>query len=260
VTRAGTPLLALALLPGVASATTFDHSSFDALLRKHVVQGMVDYDGFATAPEFAAYLDSLWAADLSRLDHQEQLALWINAYNAYTIHLVNVFKQRDSIRKINRLLGFIKTRGPWHEPIAKVAGKTWHLDNVERDIIGKQFDEPRVHFALVYAAMSAPPLRSEAYTGSRLDEQLEDQAKKFLLESPDKNRVDVRNSVVYASMIFEWHKRDFGTEDNAIGRFMAKFHPPGPAKRLLESGSFLLEKMDFDWTLNSQEKARARGR
>jgi hypothetical protein len=237
-------------------AEAFDHSVFDALLKKHVVGGMVDYDAFAGA-DFKSYLASLDKADPGSMDPKERLAYWINVYNAYTIELINEHDERDSIRNINKTLG-IAAKGPWHEKLVKAGGKVYHLDNVEHDLIRKQWKEPRIHFALVCAAMGCPPLRSEAYTGARLEEQLADQARVFLLETPAKNRVDTRSGTVYGSMIYvKYYREDFGSTDAAIGRYLAGFYPEGPEKQLLTSGRFKLVQTDYDWTLNSQAKAKA---
>jgi len=254
------PLVATAtLVPAAAVAETFDHSAFDALLRAHVVDGMVDYDAFRKAPSFPAYLDALARADLARLDEKEKLAFWINVYNAYTIELINRHQERDSIRNINKSLLGIKGHGPWREKLVKAAGEVHHLDNVEHDIIRKQFREPRIHFALVCAALGCPDLRGEAYTGARLDAQLQEQSVRFLLRSPDRNRVDPGTRTVYGSPIYaSWYREDFGQTDAAIGRYLARFHPEGPERQLLLSGRFKLVETDYDWTLNSREKAKAR--
>ena len=102
--------------PPVAS----DHAAFDALLRANVRDGMVDYDAFARSPQFPSYLEALAGSRTDRLDEQERLALWINAYNAYTIELINAHEERDSIRNINKTLGFLKLKGPWQERLARV--------------------------------------------------------------------------------------------------------------------------------------------
>ena len=171
---------------------------------------MVDYDAFK-GPDFKAYLASLDKADPATLDDKERLAFWINVYNAYTIELINKHNERDSIRNINKALGFIKGYGPWKEQLVKAGGKVYHLDNVEHDIIRKQWNEPRIHFALVCAAMGCPPLRSEAYTGARLEDQLQDQAVEFLVRTPDQNRVDVKTGTVYGSPIYvKYYPEDFG--------------------------------------------------
>jgi len=87
----------------------------------------------------------------------------------------------------------------------------------------------------------------------------QDQARVFLLESPAKNRVDVKTGTVHGSMIYvKYYREDFGGTDQAIGRYLAGFYPDGPEKQLLLSGKGKLVETDYDWTLNSQEKASLR--
>lgn len=226
---------------------SFDHSAFDRLLKAHLVDGRVDYDAFTRAPGFPRYLDQLARARPDTLSGKEQLAYWINVYNAYTIQLVNAHNERKSIRNINKTLGVIKAMGPWKEEIVEAGGKTMSLDHVEHEIIRKRFREPRIHFALVCAARSCPPLLREAFTGERLEVQLDDQARTFIAQSPDKNRVDVLAATVYLSPIFTWFKDDFGPD---LGRFLARYVPDGAARRLLESGRFKTVETPYDWSLN----------
>ena len=240
---------------------TFDHSAFDALLRAHVRRGLVDYDAFKASPEFKQYLARLAATNPESLGRAEQIALWVNAYNAYTIELINKHNERGSIRNINKSFGgLVKAYGPWREKLANVGGRSYGLDEIEQDILRKRFREPRTHFALVCAAMGCPPLRSEAYTGARLDAQLDDQARTFLLHSPSKNRVDVASRTVYLSPIFVEFRdyiNDFGGSEAAVGRYVARYFPPGPERTLLESGDFKVVKTNYDWKLNSQANGRA---
>lgn len=241
--------------PAAAGPPGGDHAVFDALLAAHVDDaGRVDYDAFAASPDFDAYLEQLARADPARLDDDGRLALWINAYNAWTIELVNRHDERDSIRNINKLLGFIKAMGPWKERLARVADTTWTLDEIEHEIIRERFDEPRIHMALVCAALGCPPLRREAYTGPRLDAQLDDQTRRFLLDSPQKNRVDVAEKTVYLSPVFDWFREDFPPGREGLGRWLARWHPPGPARALLASGDFDIEHTEYDWSLNLQEE------
>jgi len=242
--------------PAASQATSYDHSLFDRLLKAHVsAEGMVDYDAFARAPAFDRYLDRLASADVESLPRDEQLALWINAYNAYTIRLINDHGERRSIRRIGRTLGLVQTGGAWRIRMAAVGGQTYTLDEIEHEIIRPRFQEPRIHFALVCAAMGCPPLRREAYTGVRLDAQLDDQARRFLLRDREKNRIDVESRTLYLSRIFDWYAEDFGGSRDAIGRYVAGFLPPGPERDMLRSTIFQIRHTDYDWTLNSQELA-----
>ena len=252
-------IVALPVAP--LGAQTFDHSAFDRLLRTNVVNGMVDYDAFAKSPDFARYLAALAATDPSKLGRDEQLAFWINAYNAYTIQLINSHNEKQSIRNINKSIGFVKAYGPWREKLAMVGSKAYGLDEIEQDIIRPTYKEPRIHFALVCAAMGCPQLRSEAYTGARLEAQLEDQGHVFLTKMPAKNRVDVTAKVVYLSPIFISFRdyiKDFGGSEAAVGKYVSRYFPDGPEKQVLLSGAFKVKETSYDWTLNSQENARSR--
>jgi uncharacterized protein DUF547 len=255
------PKVAAWLLPALAVASpahaaAFDHSDFGALLRAHVTDdGLVDYDAFRADASFARYLDRLARADLAGLADAERLAFWINVYNAYTIQLINAHGERESIRNINNRMG-LNSKGPWREPIVRAASQVYDLDHLEHQILRREFREPRIHFALVCGARGCPPLRREPYTGAALDGQLEDQARAFLLRSPERNRVDVPARTVLLSPIFDWYRDDFGGSRSAIGRYVAGFHPDGPEKALLLSGTFELKYTRYDWSLNGAPKAR----
>lgn len=230
----------------------FDHAIFDGLLATHVTPaGLVDYDAFASSTEFQVYLGQLAEVDMARLRISERLALWINAYNAYTIELINRHGERESIRNINKSFGFIKGKGPWSERFADVGGYEYTLDEIEHEVIRPRFDEPRIHFALVCAALGCPPLENEAYTGTRLDEQLDEQTRGFLARHADKNRVDVASRTVHLSPIFDWYRGDFPEGRAGLGLYIAPYLPEGPARDLLESGDFDVEFTHYDWSLNA---------
>lgn len=251
--RSSTSWLLWSLLGSSSLSAQVDHRPFDRLLGQYVVNGLVDYSAFQTAPEFAGYLDQLARVEPDSLGRADQLALWINAYNAYTIALINRHGERKSIRNINKSLGLVKGYGPWQEKLAVVGGKEYSLDEIEQRIIRPRFSEPRIHFALVCAALGCPNLRSEAYHGERLEAQLEEQAAAFLARTPTKNRVDLATRTVYLSRVFEFrdYEKDFGGTKEAIGRFVARYYPVGSAERdLLESGAFRLEYTGYDWRLN----------
>jgi hypothetical protein len=246
------------LLGPVASAQGFDYSRFDRLLQQHVRAGLVDYDAFGASADFEEYLRAIAAFDPATLPRDEQLAFWINAYNAYTIKLIVKHGERHSIRNINKKLGLFKGGGPWAERLVVVGGKTVDLETVEQGIIRPTYKEPRIHFALVCASLGCPRLRSEAYTGPQLERQLEEQARIFLRESPTSNRVDLAQRTVYLSELFTFNDylEDFGGSPAALMRFVGRYYPAGPERDLLESGTARLVYTDYDWTLNSQELAR----
>lgn len=233
-----------------------DHRLFDALLKQYVKKGLVDYDGFAKAPEFARYLSSLNQVRLDGMDEDERLAFWINVYNAYTIQLIVSHHETTSIRQINKSLGVLRLKGPWSEPIVHAAGRTLTLDDVHHRILRKEYAELRVHFVLVCAAMGCPLLRAEAYTGAGLVDQLNEQAKQFLRDSPTKVRLDKNR--LFLSPILMAYRNDFGASRDDLTRSIAPWFD-GEERKRLERGRVFFEATEFDWTLNSVAKAKARG-
>ncbi len=233
-----------------AQGAAVSHHAFDSLLRRHVKDGLVDYDAFERAPAFRAYLNVLSRTDPTPLSRAEQLAFWINAYNAYTIQQVNAHGERRSIKNINKAGGLISLGGAWKEAMATVGGTRYTLDQIEHERIRPVFREPRVHFALVCAALGCPPLRSEAYRAADLEQQLDDQARVFLFRSPGKNRMDVAKRTVWLSPIFKWYRQDFGASDAAMQQALAAFFPAGAERDLLASGKARIVWTNYDWSLN----------
>ncbi|MEO7363037.1 MAG: DUF547 domain-containing protein [Gemmatimonadaceae bacterium] len=210
---------------------SFDHTVLDGLLHAHVKDGLVDYAAFRNNADFTRYLATLQGASLKGLEEAERIAFWLNTYNAYTIHLVASRGETESIRNINKSFGLFRLKGPWTEDLVQAAGQTLTLDDVEHRILRHEFSEPRVHFAMVFGAKGGPKLRSEAYTGLKLEEQLEEQTSNFLHETT-KNRLDTAQNIVYISPVIARYRDDFGASNNALGKFLAEYYP-GPERQML---------------------------
>lgn len=172
-------------LAAAASAQQIHHALFTRVLSQHVVRGEVDYASLKDDKRFEDYIAALSKAKPGAIrDEKERLAFWINAYNAFTIKLILDHYPVKSIRDITQ-----GEAGPWDIVWIEIGGKKFSLNQIEHEIIRKEFDEPRIHAALVCAAKSCPPLRSAAYTGSHLDAELNDNMIMFLHDA-SKNRYD----------------------------------------------------------------------
>jgi hypothetical protein len=238
----------------VTAPDAFDHSDFSAVLRDVVDErGYVDYAAFAhrnSLPRAAldAYLGRLAATDPSNLSNDDRLAFLLNAYNAYTLKLIVDNYPVESIRDVvgGAFVPLVNT--PFKVEFVTIGGEVTTLDDVEHGTIRKEFDEPRIHFALVCAALSCPPLRDEAYTGDRLDQQLDEQARRFL-SNDAKNRVPLDDDAIGLSKIFSWFKSDFGGNDRALQVFLAPyFH--GDVRSKLEQSAYDVDFLPYDWSLN----------
>ncbi|MEM6783450.1 MAG: DUF547 domain-containing protein [Bacteroidota bacterium] len=236
--------------PVVPVQNAFDHSEFDRILKTYVDgRGLVNYAGLkANRAPLDAYLERLAATDPSNLGRSEQLAFWINAYNAYAIKLVLDNYPTESILDVTSGPFVPKVNSPFQVKFANVGGDERTLDEIEHSIIRPQFNDPRIHFVVICAATSCPPLRAEAFTGARLDEQLDEQGRIFLAD-PSKNRFDGETATL--SKIFDWYKGDFGGSDDSLQRYLAAFAPES-ARDGLERAAYDVEFGSYDWSLNEQ--------
>lgn len=227
---------------------------FTKLLSDHVADGRVDYAALTSDPRLERYLAWLSVTDPESLTSQGRLALWINAYNAYTLKLIADNYPLESINDLHaggRLFAFATRRTAWDLRFVVVGGETYSLNDIEHEIIRKRFDDFRIHFALVCAARSCPPLRGEAYTAARLGTQLDDQARLFLSET-DKNRFDIQSRTAWLSPILKWYRGDFGGDDDALLRAIAPFVSDATVRTRLEAapGEWRIEHTRYDWSLN----------
>jgi len=250
--------LALSLIVGGASAQEcpdidHNHAAWTAILAAHVDDGRVDYAGLQRGAhaELTAYLQAL--SSVCRTTYEtwsdaQQLAFWINAYNAFTIRLILDNYPLESIRDI----GFLPGAAFRSEfiPFEKLEGDEISLNHIEHDVLRAHFNEPRIHFALVCASVSCPPLRSEAYSAAELGRQLDDQARNFLAD-PTKNSYDAAGRTLYLSSIFEWFEEDFENSAGSVKAFVARYLVGEAAAAALRDETEV-EHLPYDWGLNGQ--------
>ncbi len=219
------------------SKVNIDHSGWDRLLKKYVDnEGMVDYKGFKKdSEELNAYLNMLSAKEPNDdWSVQELLAYYINIYNAYTVDLIIDNYPVKSIKDID---------GPWTKGIVPIGNNKLSLGGIENGILRKM-NEPRIHFAINCASISCPKLLNEAFTASKINEQLDKAASAFI--NSDKN--DISADSPKLSSIFDWYKKDFvvSGQQNVIG-YINKF-----STTKIEP-TVTIEYKDYNWNLNEQQ-------
>lgn len=220
------------------------HDIWNLLLKQHVDEkGLVNYQGFIEdSTQLNEYLQSVKThhPNDENWNKNEQLAYWINAYNAFTVQLIIRHYPVESIKDIAGNLTFINTA--WDLKFITIEGETYDLNNIEHGIIRKQFNEPRIHFALVCAAYSCPPLRNEAYTAAKLNAQLANQAKRFI-NDPTKNKIE--SGAVQLSKLFSWYKGDF-TQHTDLLSYLNQY------SEITISNDAEIDYLDYNWSLNAQ--------
>jgi hypothetical protein len=220
------------------------HQQWDRLLKKHVnASGMVSYKGFQKdKAELDAYLKILSDnAPQNGWSEAEQKAYWINAYNAYTIALILKHYPVKSIKDIGGKIYKVNT--PWDIKFINIGGKKYDLNNIEHGILRKKYNDPRIHFALVCAAVSCPRLRNETYTAAQLNAQLDDAGKEFLNDR-SKNRVNTDKAEL--SKYFSWYGGDF-TKNGSLADYINKYS----ATKI--NSKTRISYLDYNWSLNEQK-------
>ena len=225
-----------------AAGSIVDHGIYAELLAKHVQNGVVNYAGFkADEARLDQYLNVLEQVDPERLPREEQFAFYINAYNAWTIKLILTgYPGVKSIKDLGSLI-----QSPWKKEFVRIHGKTLSLDDIEHSVLRPRFKDPRVHFAIVCASKSCPPLISEPYRGATLDAQLTRATSDFL-NGPVNSRLE--GNTLRVSSIFKWFAEDFNKD--VVG-FYLRF-AQGELKQKLQAGRDGIEVkyLDYDWSLN----------
>ena len=246
----------------VRTAAFDAHRDWDDLLRRHVRGVRVDYDGFQRdRSALQRYLDSL-REPVPELGREDEIALWINAYNAATIDLV----VRERIARGGRLRSIRDIPAPWSRQRWRIAGAERSLDEMEHEILRKRFREPRIHFALVCASRSCPALRPTAYQGAFLDAQLDSAARAFVRD-PALNRFEPTDGTIRISKIFDWYAKDFaglvkdetlerlyGSERGPVIAYVARYLDASTVARL-RSSKMRVTVSSYDWSLNSTGNA-----
>jgi hypothetical protein len=217
-------------------------------------RGLVDYRGLrghrAALDRFVARLARVDPDAYSAWSEADRVAFWINAYNALTLRAIIDHDPVDSIRKIP---------GIWDQLTFTVLGEPTTLQEIEDERLRKGFREPRIHVALVCAAVSCPKLRNEPYDGAHLDAQLDDQARAFLSD-PRHFHIDRATHSVRVSEIFRWYAEDFAPgalpagdarEDLGVRRFAAPYLNESDRAFVREAR---IEYAPYDWALNERPR------
>jgi len=259
-------LLGTTLSDSVASAASnedrFDHSyrHWNAVLRGSVSDGLVDYKKASADKRLAAFLKEL--ADVPpeavvRWSREQQVAFYINAYNALTFQTIIDALPVASIRDIKP--------NPWDASRWTVGGRTLSLDTIEHQKLRKALREPRVHFVLVCAARSCPGLPARAIVPERLEKQLDAAARSFFADKR-KNRINRVDKRLELSPIMHWFGKDFvgwkgaasieveaeiSDVERAVVQLIAAYSESAD-REFLASESFTIVYNEYDWSLNSQ--------
>ncbi len=251
----GTTSAAVVEDPKPAPAFDHTHAAWSAIVAVHVAEGRVDYKTLAKdSTALGAYLRTLELvrpAEYAKWKREEQLAFWINAYNAYTMKRVLA---SYPFEKVNEL-GDDK-KGPWDERtiylgtlVPALETDRISLNDIENKILRPTFKDPRVHAAINCAAESCPPLRQEAYTADKLDKQLDEQVKAWL-GNPRLNVFDAAKKELKLSSLFDWYAQDFVDDSGSVEAWIGK--RVGKDAKWISQPDTKKSFLEYSWKLNDK--------
>ena len=233
-----------------ASTTIVVHDSWDMFLSRHISPkdgvALLNYGAANEDKEtLADYLTMLSQTQVSSLNKKEQLAFWINLYNALTVKTVLDNYPVESIRKISS--GFLPT-GPWDDKLFMLEGEELSLNDIEHRILRPIWQDARLHYAVNCASIGCPNLAPRAYTAENTEEILEEAAAAYI-NHPRGATID--NGKLYVSSIYIWFAEDFGDDDKAIIAHLQQYATDDLKKQL--EGIASISDDDYDWSLNDSK-------
>jgi hypothetical protein len=237
------------------STERVDHDAWDRFLETYVSTdaagvSRVAYGRVSAADRAAlgAHLERLAGIPVERLARPEQLAFWVNLYNARTVALVLEHYPVTSIRDIRFGLFSI---GPWSEPLLEVRGRKLSLNDIEHGILRPIWQDPRIHYLLNCAALGCPNLGASAYRGATIEQRMEAAAHAYI-NDPRAVHFD-RDGRLIASKIYAWFEEDFGGSPAAVLAHLRCYAGPELAAPL--AGRERIVDYAYNWALNDAATA-----
>lgn len=234
-----------------AASAAIDHAWWDGFAKTYVTAhadgvNRVAYGSVTGADRVALedYIAKLAATAIGAYRRDEQLAYWINLYNALTVKVILDHYPVESILDIGISPGWFSI-GPWGKKLITVEGAEISLDDIEHRILRPIWRDPRIHYALNCASIGCPNLLRQAFTAATAEALLARAARDYVNNARGA-RVDDGRLVV--SSIYEWYKADFGDSDEGVIRHLRQYAGPELAPAL--DGVKRLADDHYDWTLN----------
>ncbi len=233
--------LSLALLFSVMHLSAQSIDSFiqntGAFLSDNVEKGLVDYGAIKENPKsLDGLILQVEKMPLDQLSETEKKAFLINAYNLLVIKGIVSHYPSKSPLDIAGFFDGIKYN---------VGGDLITLNTLEKEHLLKPTGDERLHFVLVCAALSCPPIATFAYSPDKLDNQIASQTK-LALENEDFIQVKRKEKKVLISEIFKWYEQDFEGEVSVI-QYLNNFR----TEKIPDD--YKVDYYTYNWTLNEQK-------
>lgn len=200
-----------------------------------------------------AYLAGLALVDPDTLARTEQMAFWINLYNARTVALIVDHYPVDSIRDIAISPGLFSV-GPWRKKLVTIAGEALSLDDIEHRILRPIMADPRVHYAVNCATVGCPNLQPQPFTGARLEAMLEEGARDYVNHPRGVALLPRRLLAdrLTPSRIYDWFIADISGDIAGVLAHLRRYTTGETAEILAAVET--IDAYRYDWSLNASDR------
>jgi len=233
------------------SIEKIDHSLWQQILSRYVVAGedginRLDYRKLLVEDrsKLEDYLNQLTGLNPRNYTQDEQLAYWINLYNALTVKVILDHYPTKSILDIGISPGLFNF-GPWDKKLMSIDGVLLSLNDIEHRILRPIWKSPLIHYAVNCASNGCPNLSKTAYDGENVNRMLELAAISYINHPRGVNATERHIEV---SKIFKWYQTDFGRNDQEVLDHILKYASADLKKKIGTRNK--INKYGYDWDLN----------
>lgn len=238
-----------------SNTSTIDHQQWQTILDNYLVSNhpsKVNLFRYSQVTEkdkagLKQYVSALQTIDPRQYKKAEQMAYWINLYNALTVDLILDNYPVKSIKKLGK--GLFSFGGPWDDEVIMIAGENLSLNDIEHKILRPIWKDPRIHYAVNCASYSCPNLAGKVFTSTNIDSLLNQSARDYVNHP---RGVNFKNGKLIVSSIYHWYIEDFGDNDTMLIKHLKRYAEPDLKQRLNQYKGGKDHK--YDWNLNEPNK------
>ena len=238
------------------SSRRINHSSWDRFLHAWIITGKdginrLPYGNIARQDRQALsdYLSTMQQVIVSTHTRDQQLAYWVNLYNALTVKIILEHYPVDSIRDIDISPGLFSD-GPWGKKIVKIEGEALSLNDIEHRILRPVWKDPRIHYVVNCASLGCPNLRQQALTAANIETELNAAAREFV--NHDRG-ARFENDELYVSSLYSWFQQDFGMNEKQVIEHLELYADKILKQKLQQVDSIAGDS--YDWRLNDATRS-----
>ncbi|STX40856.1 putative Ser/Thr protein kinase [Legionella donaldsonii] len=234
------------------STETIAHDDWQTFLSKRIITNeeginLVDYPNLTEADYdlLKSYIEKMAKIDIDAYNRNEQLAFWLNLYNALTIQIVADYYPVGSIEEINISPGLFSI-GPWGAKLITINHTPLSLDEIQNRIIRPIWNDPRTLYAINNAAIGSANLNKQAYHGATIEQELNEAARGYINSL---RGVQVIEGKLIVSKIYDWFNEDFGGTKRDVINHIKQFAKEPLLSQLKHINT--INGYVYNWHLNS---------